>query len=374
MLVFNLIAGSEESDLSGYFLLAASAAFTLVGALIIARTDGNRVGWVSSAIGLALLGSGVVGYFSDQGDVAAGAIGGALWLSWFALTGLLMLWFPTGHPVSPKWRWVGWLGFLVLLTALTYVVSDQVCLEGGDPCAGWVDNPIGISAVPNPEFGPLAGFNFSVLGVFVLLSTVSLIVRSVRARGVERLQMKWFLFAVVFVILVVPFQEAVVARLSIPEWLGELVFGIAILLLPVSIGVAVLRYRLYDIDRIVSRTVSYTVVVVVLAAIYVGVVTWLTTLLPDQSELVVAATTLAVATLFNPVRKRVQTWVDRRFNRSRYNTQRVMDAFAASLRDQVDAGQVVEGWMGVVRETMQPASVSVWTRQAFRNDSETVEG
>ncbi len=184
--------------------------------------------------------------------------------------------------------------------------------------------------------------------------------------------MKWFLFAVVCSVLVVPFQEAVVAWLSIPEWVGELVFGATILMLPVSIGVAVLRYRLYDIDRIVSRTVSYTVVVLLLAAVYVGAVTWLTTLLPDQSELVVAATTLVVATLFNPIRRRVQGWVDRRFNRSRYNTQRVMDGFAGSLRDQVDAAEVVDGWVGVVTETMQPASVAVWTREQFRNDSETV--
>jgi hypothetical protein len=133
--------------------------------------------------------------------------------------------------------------------------------------------------------------------------------------------------------------------------------------IPVSIAMSITRYRLYEIDRIVSRTVSYTLVVVILGAVYVGGVTWLTSLLPDQSQLVVAATTLAVAALFNPVRRRVQMWVDRRFNRSRYDTQRVMDRFAGSLRDQVDAEAVVDGWVGVVSETMQPTSVSVWVRE-----------
>jgi hypothetical protein len=362
VLVLNLIPSSQQDNSEGAFLLVAAVAFTAVGALILAKVPGNRVGWVVSATGLAILGSGVVGYLADRGSVAASAIGGALWLSWFFLVGSLMLWFPTGAPPSPRWRWVGWIGFAGLLISLTYVVADQVCVEGGDPCVAWVDNPIGIPGVPNPEFGPTAGFNFGLLAIFVLLSAVSLIVRLVRSRGVERLQLKWFLYAVVFAILVVALQESVIHQLSIPEWIGDIVFGVAILMLPLSIGISMLRYRLYDIDRIVSRTVSYTVIVGVLAALYVAGVTWLTTLLPDQSELVVAATTLAVATLFNPVRRRVQGWVDRRFNRSRYDTQRVMDGFAGSLRDQVDAETVVDGWVDVVSETMQPASVAVWVR------------
>jgi len=132
--------------------------------------------------------------------------------------------------------------------------------------------------------------------------------------------------------------------------------------LPVSIGVAVLRYHLYEIDRIVSRTVSYAVVVGVLAVVFFGVVTVLTSLLPAESDLAVAGSTLAVAALFNPVRRRVQAWVDRRFNRSRYDAQKVMDAFSGSLRDRVDPDGVVEGWVGAVSETMQPTTVGVWIR------------
>ena len=130
----------------------------------------------------------------------------------------------------------------------------------------------------------------------------------------------------------------------------------------VAAALAILRYRLYEIDRIISRTVSYALVVGILGAAYLGALTWLSSLLPDRSQLVVAGATLGVAFLFNPVRTRIQAWVDRRFNRSRYDAQKVMDRFAGSLRDQVDSDQVMDGWVGVVTETMQPASVGVWLR------------
>ncbi len=133
--------------------------------------------------------------------------------------------------------------------------------------------------------------------------------------------------------------------------------------IPIAIGIAVLRYRLYEIDRLLSRTVSYLLVVGVLAAVFFGVVAVAGSLFQTDSDLAVAGSTLAVAALFNPVRKRVQGWVDRRFNRSRYDAQKVMDRFAGSLRDQVDSHEVVDGWVGVVAQTMQPESVSVWVRE-----------
>jgi len=361
-LVLTLVLEPESDDSSDVLLLLAGAGFTAVGALIGARTDGNRVGWVASATGLALLGSGVIGYWADRGWLAADAIGGALWLSWFFLVGLLMFWFPTGSALSPRWRWVGWVGLAVELVALTYIVSDQLCVEGGDPCRVFVDNPIGITGMPNPEYGQFASLNFGLLAGFAFLSGLSLIIRYFRSRGIERLQIKWFAFAVMSVIVVILFQENLQETVGVPVVVGDLLFGASVLGVPVAIGVSVLRYRLYAIDRIVSRTVSYTLVVGVLAAVYVGVLTWLTSLLPDQSRLVVAATTLAVAALFNPVRRRVQWWVDRRFNRSRYDTQRVMDRFAGSLRHQVDSDEVVEGWVDVVSQTMQPAAVAVWVK------------
>ena len=364
LLTFLLVMDRVVEQSGDVVLLGAGVVFTTLGALILARTDGNRVGWVVSITGLALLASGVASYFAERGDLIAEALGGALWLSWFFLIGLLVFWFPTGQPVSPRWRWVGWMGFVAEGLSLTYLVSEQLCVETSEEggCRAWADNPIGISGVPNPEFGALSGPTLGLGLGFVLLAAISLVVRYVRARGVERLQVKWFVFAVVFVIVLLVTEDIIGSTFGIPEEIGSYIFGLAVLTLPVAVSVSVLRYRLFEIDRIVSRTVSYTLVVVLLAAVYVGGVTWLSSLLPDQSRLVVAATTLAVAALFNPLRRRVQDLVDRRFNRSRYDTQRVMDRFAVSLRDQVDSTEVVSGWVGVVAETMQPAAVGIWLR------------
>jgi hypothetical protein len=132
--------------------------------------------------------------------------------------------------------------------------------------------------------------------------------------------------------------------------------------IPISIGVAVVRYRLYEIDRLISRTVSYVVVVGVLAAVFAGIVTLASSLLQTDSDLAIAASTLAVAALFNPLRRRVQAVVDRRFNRSRYDAERVMDGFSGSLRDEVDPDRVLHGWVSVVNETMNPAGSAVWVR------------
>jgi hypothetical protein len=156
--------------------------------------------------------------------------------------------------------------------------------------------------------------------------------------------------------------ETLRQRLALPGWFWDALFGIAVLALPLAIGFAVLRYRLYEIDRIISRTVAYTIVIVLLVVAYMAALSALTWLLPTESPLAVAASTLAAAALFNPLRVRVQAWVDRRFNRSRYDAERVMTGFAETLRDEVDLDSVVEGWVTVVSRTMQPATVDVWVR------------
>jgi hypothetical protein len=238
-----------------------------------------------------------------------------------------------------------------------------LCVEQGDgTCGAWVDNPIGIPGVPNPEYGWTSGLTFLLLIGFALLAAVSLIVRYRRQRGVERLQIKWFAFAVVNVIVLMTAREILEGSVPIPPVIWDLLFGVSVLALPIAIGASVMRYRLYEIDRIVSRTVSYALVVGLLAAVFFVVVTALTSVLPGGSDLAVAASTLAVAALFNPLRRRIQLWVDRRFNRSRYDAQKVMNGFASSLRDRVDPDAVVDGWVGVVSETMHPSAAGVWVR------------
>lgn len=347
----------------GIVLGLSAAVFTLVGVLILYRTDGNRIGWVMAAIGLSLFVSGVAALADEESAIAL-AVGGAVWLSWFVLLGLLVYWFPTGRPVTPRWRFLGWLAVPMALISASYVVAETLCVEpadGGD-CEVWLDNPIGITGVPNPEYGDFSTVGYMVLIVFIVLSAASLVVRFVRSRGVERLQLKWFAFAVVSLIVATLAQETLADLTPIPLLAWDLLWGMAVLALPVAIGLSVLRYRLYEIDRIVSRTVTYLLVVGLLGLVFFGVVTLITSFLPAESDLAVAASTLAVAALFNPVRRRVQVWIDRRFNRARYDAQKVMDAFADSLRDRVDAAELSDGWRDVVSETMQPSAAAVWIR------------
>ena len=271
---------------------------------------------------------------------------------------MLVVLYPTGTPTRLG-RWVlrAFL-FVAAVDALIYAIRPGP-VEGDTP----PDNPLGIRGT-GPVLDSATEWVGNLLAFLALVAVIDAVRRFRRSVGAERLQFRWFLLAIA--VFPVMFLAA--------GFLEEFVFGVegfdpVVIVFAlwgngtaVAIGVAVTRHGLYDIDRIVSRTVSYTLLVVLLVAIYVGGVTGLTSLLPNQSRLVVAATTLAVAALFNPVRRMVQGWVDRRFNRSRYDTQRVMDRFAGTLRDQVDSTEVVAGWIGVVSETMQPAAVGVWVR------------
>jgi hypothetical protein len=354
-----------QADVESLLMLLFMLLFLVLGPVILWKANGNRVGWAFSIIGLFLLCAAIAGGLADSGVAAAGAIGGAFWLSWIIGLGLLVLWFPTGEVPGPRWKWVEWLGFfLVSMTFITYTFTEQICVEsGGGDCVQWIDNPIGISGVPNPEFGPLAGPLFSLYPLFMGAALVSLFIRLRRARGIERLQLKWFLLACGSMVAALCTEFALESfGITEPPWWLDAWIDLSVVGIPIAATLAILRYRLYEIDRIISRTVSYALVVGLLAAVFFGAVTLTTSFMEASSDMVVAGATLAVAALFNPLRRRVQAAVDRRFNRSRYDTQRVMDHFAASLRDRVNGQEVIEGWTAVVGETMQPTGVSVWVR------------
>lgn len=343
-------------------LLAAAVAFVAVGVTVLVKTPGNRLGWVLSLIGLALIGAGIAEMLNQRGIVAGEAIGGTLWFAWFVLAGFLFLWFPTGRVPNRHWRFVEWLGFVGVAVSLSYLVAGQMCRETNDEgiCINWVRNSIGIPAIPNPEFGPLAGLNYALLGVFIVASIGAIAYRFIRSRGVERLQLKWLLLSAVALFAIASVQESV----PMPLWLDSALFGLGVVALPVSIGVAILKYRLYDIDRIISRTLGYGLVVAFLALVYVTIAVWLPTRLTgEQSPIFVAGATLLAAALFNPVRRRVIRAVDRRFHRSRYDSDLVMSDFARRLREQVDMERLTSDWLGVVIRTMSPASAGVWMRE-----------
>lgn len=352
-------------DVESLVILGSSLIFTALGALILGKADSHPVGWLFALVGLSILLSGVSGELADRGLAVFGALGGALWFTWFGAVGLLVLWYPTGKVPGSRWIWAQRLGLvLIALTFSLNLFAEELCVEtsGSQDCAVFVANPIGIPGVPNPEFSWILGPFTGSLLAFLLASLTSLVVRLRRARAVERLQLKWFLLAcsLFAVSLVGSIVYESWSAMPSPFWLSILV-SLSILFMPVSATVAILRYRLFEIDRIISRTVSYGLVVGVLAAAVAGVAALAGS--QFQQPWVVAATTLGVAALFNPLRKRVQGVVDRRFNRSRYDAQRVMDDFAGSLRDRVDADEVVEGWLGVVDSTMQPTAVGVWVRE-----------
>ncbi|HEY5889730.1 MAG TPA: hypothetical protein VIW94_03390 [Acidimicrobiia bacterium] len=384
---------------------AYSVAMAVLGcALVVRVSDRLTMGWLMILIGITGAIAGAA--FLIPVDMQALRIHAFLqpwfnfgFLSLLGLTiAILPLLFPTGRPPSLRWRWVLWLGVagLVGISILaifypfsTVSCSDQgqmVCAEiesarpdltlvcGPEESAGEVfrgcevelPNPIGISWMPHPEEGPVS--NIIIFGMFLpsmILGIVSLAVRFRRSVGIERQQIKWFLAACGLLFLWVIFGVVTedLDAVAVAQIISGILQFIALVSIPIAIYIAVSRYRLYEIDRLVSRSVSYLVVVGLLAGVYLGLVALLSVFVPSDNPVIVAASTLVVAALFNPVRKRVQSWVDRRFNRSRYDAERVMEGFVGSLRDRVEVGDVVDGWVGVVSETMQPSTIGVWIRE-----------
>jgi class 3 adenylate cyclase len=306
------ILGWDASE-EDYFLLLAGIVFGGVGALVLARTSGNRIGPVMAVSGLFILSAGILSRLGDSASVSgetrliADALGGAIFLSLFFLFGLLLYWFPTGQPVSPRWRWVLWLGVGGFALAVTYLFSEELCVEGSEVCRVWAGNPIGIPGVPNPEYGRFSELTFGLLAGFALLSAISLIARYIRSHGIERLQIKWLTFAVGSVLALILLWGILDDWIYLP-WSGVF-FGISILSLPVAVGISLLRYGLYDIDRIISRTVAYTLVMATLTIAYLAVVLGVgaiaTAVSPADVDLPlpVLATAL-VAIGFQPVRQR----------------------------------------------------------------------
>jgi hypothetical protein len=340
------------------------AYFMTLGAIILWRVPGNRIGWVFSVMALCIGFAGVAGGLASQGHLVYEAIGNALWMTWIGSLLVLVFWYPTGTAPTGRWRWAERVLLTAVgATAISALTTERLCLDSnGEGCLRWVDNPIGIDGMPNPEYSVLMG---GILLAMVGLALVSLIVRYRRAELRERLQLKWFLLATVTFVLTIGVQDLfeALADDAVPGWVGAL-NAVAILAIPVASTLAILRYRLYEIDRIISRTVSYALLAGLLGLVFFGSITLFTTFLPSDDPLVVAGATLAVAALFNPLRKRLQELVDRRFNRSGYDAEKVINEFTAALKDRVDPDSLVEDWVGVVAETMQPASVGVWVKQA----------
>lgn len=339
------------------------AVFSLCGALIVWRQPRNGVGWVLLVPGLASI------LFVTPVDSLQAApetvdfftwvqiwIDNISWMLLFFPVFFLLLIFPTGRLLSKRWR------FVVALEVLMFAglaAASALATSFGPLDADWtVPNPIGL--IDNSFFEGLFPLVWSALLMVLTISGVSaVVVRYRRGARVERQQIKWLLLAV-FIFGLVYALPVFNEGLEDGSWLLDLLLAGSLIGIPVAILLAVTRYRLYEIDRLVSRTLTYALVAGILAGFVASVAAIVGSRFQDP--LLVAATTLAVAAMFNPLRKRIQRWVDRHFNRTQYDIAEVIAAFTNSLQSEVDPSRVTVGLLDVVSGTMQPQSVGLWVR------------
>jgi hypothetical protein len=354
----------QENLVDNLIVRPMFAAFLVVGCLILVRRPGNRIGWLFTAVGLLTMIGGLVEPYAEYAYVTRpGSLPSPLVATWvyswiwlptinLALVFPLLL-FPTGRSLSPRWRPVAWVA---AATIAGYAVFGALSPTLELPDKRTVSNPIGVASVGDVDEN-LLGNVLLVLSLLSLVAAVcSLVIRFRRSHGVERQQLKWFAYAGALVLL------TPLGSFLLPD-LGNLSF-VVVIALPIAVGIAILRYRLYEIDRLINRTLVYGALTALLAGVYAGVVLVLGQLFGGASgnppSWVVAGATLAVAALFQPARRRIQQLVDRRFNRRKYDAAQTVEAFSARLRDEIDLDTLSAELLAVVDQTMQPRVASLW--------------
>jgi hypothetical protein len=363
-----------------------SLAYPAVGALIASRLPANPIGWIFCGLGLLYVTQRFTTAYADYALLPWGEV--AAWFStWIGFANptlgvFLLLLFPGGRLPSRRWRIVVWVTILgSAMTALGVAFMPGILLTHR-----YVENPFEVVGVIGPKLTTFAFFGgSSVLGMTLLLTSVlaalfSVILRLRRARGDERQQLKWFLFAAVPLtvlgslgdidtivayfttdFMLQPVYILYSLGLLLPNFYVQV---LAVLFVPVCTYIAILRYNLYDIDILINRTLVYGSLTATLIALYlVGIVVlqrFFIILTGEQSTLAVVASTLLIAALFNPLRRRLQSFIDRRFYRRKYDAAKTLEAFSAKLRKETDLDALSEDLVGVVRETMQPKHLSLW--------------
>jgi hypothetical protein len=344
-----------------------------VGAIVASRRPGNPVGWLLCLSGVAVGTSSFTSQYAiytllaRPGSLPAGEA--SAWVAAWMLPIMIglevsyILLFPTGRLPGRRWRWLAWLTVAFVLVGMLTFAFSPGAHQGS---LGPIKNPLGIK-----------GFDIFYQAVLYTMApllfgtaALSVYVRLRQARGVERQQIKWFAYAVaiyaVSIVLIV-INQAIDAPLWF-EWGSTAIFTVAGMTIPISIGIAILSYRLYDIDRIINRTLVYGSLTATLVALYFGGIVLLQRVLDvltgtgENSTFVVVASTLVIAALFNPLRRRVQGFVDRSFYRYKYDAAKTLEAFGSRLRDETDLEALSNDLVGVVRGTMQPEHVSLWLR------------
>jgi hypothetical protein len=360
--------GSPELDaIFGILFLT----FSSVGAVIASRRPDNLIGWLFLLAGIgAQLEDALLGYAtyallvepgSLPGGAAAGLVADLIWIPTLVTTlSLLLLLFPTGRPPSPRWRPLVWV---IALGAAVYVVSTAIN-PGPLYFFESTANPLGIDAA-----GDVASTVVDLTGGPFLLTTVaaavSLFLRFRRSHGEERQQIKWLVYTAGVLVGSTPVLVALGGVAIGGVLVSDLLFALLVSAVPVAVGAAILRHRLYDIDVVINRTLVYGALTATLVGAYLAAVLLLQLALSpltEDSDLAIAGSTLAVAALFRPARARIQSVVDRRFYRRRYDARRTLEGFGVRLRDEVDLDALGHDLRAVVAETMQPAHVSLWLR------------
>ncbi|HET7273471.1 MAG TPA: hypothetical protein VFI90_20555 [Rubrobacter sp.] len=367
--------GPGNGPVFGFGFLLLAIAFATVGALIASRQPGNVIGWLFSALGLFLPLSSAGEEYAlyvlktrpdslPWGEVvawAAGWFGGPIL---FVLVAFVFLLFPNGRLLSRRWRPALWANLVAVALLLAwYFKPGQV----NSLTLVKVSNPFGIASA-GAFLEPLGSIGFLLILAAAVAGAVSLLLRLRRAVGDERQQLKWFLFAGAI------FCSVFVAGpvlWSLPpssgtDWIWPALFLAGTSTIPAATGFAMLKYRLYDIDVIINRTLVYAALTASCVLVYFGTVVVLQyvfrVLTGSESQLAVVASTLAIAALFNPLRRRIQSFIDRRFYRRKYDARKTLEEFGSRLREETDLDALKDHLIGVVRETMQPAHTSLWMR------------
>ena len=382
--------GAVPRGMVAVWVLVLLVILSTMGALIVARRPANLIGWSFVAAGLGLALSAFGGLYAVYALLTnPGSLPGGAWLAWIpswltipaiygAFAALLLL-FPNGRLLSPRWRPVAWLviGWItgVAVGNFTYPPESYLGAEA----------PVRLNQAASQVMTTIGSLAWFLAILAIPAAAASLVIRFRRSRGQERQQLKWLAYAAVLLGLGV-LGTGLIGILEQLGWVRSQITGPLLLVLggvavlgvtglPVTAGLAILRYRLYEIDRIINRTLVYGLLTVLLAAVYAGVVLVLGQLsggvgteLPSWA---VAGATLAVAALFQPARQRIQQAVDRRFNRRKYDAAKTVEAFSIRLREQIDLDTLSTELHAVVDQTMEPTRVSLWLQPSTHSSSGT---
>jgi len=347
--------------------------FSTVGALVASRRPENPVGWLLCLYGLVITIShfsaqyAIYALLSQPNSLPAGEA--LVWIvSWILpiIIGIQVfsyLLFPTGRLPGRRWRWLAWLTVAFILVGVISSAFSPGALMG---VLGPIENPLGIEGFSNVYYKAIL---FIMASLLTVAAALSVFMRLRRAVEVERQQIKWFAYAAAAYVSATILAYIIPGVIDTPLWFERVGFALNIVFIPtipIAIGIAILRYRLYDIDLLINRTLVYGSLTATLVALYFGGIVLLqrvfVALTSEQSTLAVVASTLLIAALFSPLRRRIQSFIDRRFYRRKYDASKTLEAFSSKLRDETDLEALNNDLVGVVRETMQPAHVSLWLR------------